>query len=176
MFCTETFRLLLFCGYNSDTCVRVLHRPDVFLHVYVSLPTIQVSSSWGMTNCSTDRRSRRSARTSGGNSRPGIRRGGSRAACTNWRRAVGRNWCRRSLRVSRWGVNPRTPHAPCMAWMSRVHGQGRLWDSITASGITSGLSNTGSSTECGVPAYLPVATNSATSRVVGSARDRCRST
>ena len=48
--------------------------------------------------------------------------GESRAACTNWRRAVGRNWCRRSLRGLRWGVNPRTPDAPCMARMSRVHG------------------------------------------------------
>ena len=40
---------------------------------------------------------------------------------------MGRNWCRRSLRGLRWGVNPRSPHAPCMARMSRVHGQGRLW-------------------------------------------------
>ena len=36
-------------------------------------PTIQVSSLSATTNCSTDRRWRPSARTGGGNSRPGIR-------------------------------------------------------------------------------------------------------
>ena len=58
--------------YNSGTCVRVLHRPDVFQCLCV--PTHDAGIViLGMTNCSTDRRSRRSARTSGGSSRPGIR-------------------------------------------------------------------------------------------------------
>ena len=80
--------------------------------------------------------------------------GESRAACTNWRRAVGRNWCRRSLRGVALGGQP--SHTRCT-----VHGPdvscSRLGGAVgTASGIISGLSNTGSSIEFGVPACQPL--------------------
>ena len=117
-------------------------------------PTIQVSSSWGMTNCSTDRRSRRSSRTGAGNSRPGIRGWRISGSLHELAACCGTKLVQAFTSGVALGGQPSrtrcTVHGPDVSCS-------RLGEAVgTASGITSGLSNTGSSTEFGVPACQPL--------------------
>ena len=146
----KTFLLLLCCVTRS--CPPPTRRLPV--RVYVSLPMIQVSSSWGMTNCTTGRRSRRSARTSGGNSRPGIRGWRISGSLHELAACSGTKLVQAFTSGVAQGGQP--SHTTCT-----VHGPGvscsRLGEAVgTASEITSGLSNTGSSIEFGVPACQPL--------------------
>ena len=155
MFCTENTPSPVCCVVSRHghvrSCPVPTRCPPIF---FVSLPTIQVSSTWGMTNCSTNRRSRRSARTSGGNSRPGIRVwriSGSLhelAACCGTKLV--------QAFTSGVAQGGQSSHTTCA-----VHGPdvscSRLGGAVgTPSRITSGRSNTGSSIEFGVPACLPL--------------------
>ena len=128
--CTEkTFRLLFPVSCcDTGTYVRVLKQSDVFLNMFMCpYPRYRYRHPGGRrTAVPTDARGAQQEQVVGIQDL-GFGDGESRAAGTNWRRAVGRNWCRRSLRGMRWRVHPRAPHAPCMARMSRVHGQGGLW-------------------------------------------------
>ena len=154
MFCTEkTFLLSVVLCHNSGTCDRVLNQ-CLPIYVHASLPTIQVSSSWGMTNCSTDRRSQRSARTSGGNSRPGIRGWRISGSLHELAACCGTKLVQAFTSGVALGGQP--SHTRCT-----VHGPdvscSRPGGAVgTASGITSGLSNTRSSIEFGVPACQPL--------------------
>ena len=173
MFCTEKHSFCLLCCVTTRARAFVSSTDPTSSCVCVSLPTIQVSSSWGMTNCSTDRRSRRSARTRGGNSRPGIRGwriSGSLhelAACCGTKLvqaftsgvALGGQPSHTTCTVHGPDVSCSRPGEGCghsirdYKWALQ-HGElHRIWG----------------------PSMPAVATNSA-SRVVGSARDRCRST
>ena len=138
----------------TRTRALVSSTDPVSSYVFVSLPTKHVSSSWRMTNCSTDRRSRRSARTSGGNSRPGIRGWRISGNLHELAACCGTKLVQAFTSGVALGGQPSrttcTVHGPDV-WCSRA-GQ----TVGTASGITSGLSNTGSSTEFGVPTCQPL--------------------
>ena len=109
-------------GYNSGTCVRVLHRPHVFLCLCVPThdtgivilgddelqyrPTLAAPSKnkwWEFKTWDSGVANLRQLARIGGVLRDEIGAGVHFGGCAG-------------------GVNPRTPHAPCMAQMSRVHG------------------------------------------------------
>ena len=118
MFCTETFRLFVVLCYNSGTCVRVLHGPDVFLCLCV--PTHDT----GIVILGDDELQYRPTLAALSKNKwwefktwdLGVANLGQLA------RIGGVLWDEIGHRGLRWRVNPRAPHAPCMARMSRVHG------------------------------------------------------